>query len=117
MQYISKKQMQKIDDLMINHYHVSILQMMKNDAKALARLTKKILNNKKKVLVLLVKVVMVMELWLTTRHLYSQGYKVDVVLAEAISKSTKEVKAHVRTLKTLKIKFLNEKKFHLKDII
>lgn len=96
--------MKKVDDLMINYYGVSVLQMMENDAKALARLAKEILKEKKKVIVFAGKGGNGGGALAAARHLAASGLKVDVVLAAPLLKSSQEVNHHIKSLKKMKVK-------------
>ena len=81
IQFITDDQMKKVDQLMINKYKITLLQMMENASLQLARLSRVIFPNKKKFLVLVGKGNNGGGGLGAARRLHSWGFEVAVLLA------------------------------------
>jgi NAD(P)H-hydrate epimerase len=113
MKYISAEQMARIDERAVKHYDLSILQMMENAGRNLARFASKL--NPQKTIVLcgggnnggggLV----------SARHLKIYGFKVEVVLASTNLNSN--AKNQWQIVKKMRIPLLNEVKAGVGDVI
>jgi NAD(P)H-hydrate epimerase len=113
MQYITAEQMARIDERVVKHYDLSILQMMKNAGRNLARFTSKL--NPRKIIVMcgggnnggggLV----------SARHLNIYGLNVEVVLASTNVNSN--VKNQLHIIKKIRIPFVNEVNAEVGDVI
>jgi len=107
MKSITAKEMSSVDELMVNYYGISIVQMMENAGLSLAMLAAKVINNKKskKIVVLVGKGNNGGGSLVAARHLHNFGYKVCVVLS---NKSLKKVPLHqLKILKKMKVPIYN----------
>ena len=113
MQYITAEQMARIDERAVKHYDLSILQMMENAGRNLARFTSKL--NPRKIIVMcgggnnggggLV----------SARHLNIYGFNVEAVLASTNVNSN--VKNQLHIIKKIRIPFVNEVNAEVGDVI
>jgi len=119
MKSITSKQMASVDDLMIDYYGISILQMMENAGLSLAMLVSKITNyNKKKNIVILVgKANNGGGGLVAARHLHNFGYNVVVILSSSLKKVPLKQLSILKKMKVTIYNFNNKKNKNIKKII
>lgn len=103
---VSPQQMQEVDDLMVKKYGITILQMMEHDARALTEVGKIMFRGtltKKRVLVVAGHGGNGAGGMAAARYLHNAGAEVEVLLAGAEKKLSKEGKQHLKTLKSINI--------------
>jgi len=107
MKALTSKQMAYVDELMINHYGITLLQMMENAGLGLAMMTSKVINyNKnKKIVVLVGKGNNGGDGLVAARHLHNFGYDVCVILAN--SSLRKVPLQQLNILKKIKVPIYN----------
>ncbi len=106
--FISVNQMIQVDDLMIQKYHISLLQMMENAAYYLARLCQIIYPNRKEIIVLCGKGNNGGGGLGATRRLHNWGYKVSVLLADKAQMLKPIPKIQYDIISNLKIDIYSE---------
>jgi hydroxyethylthiazole kinase-like uncharacterized protein yjeF len=117
MKAITAKQMAKVDDLMMNHYSISLVQMMENAGLGLAMMASKVINynKKKKIVVLVGKGNNGGDGLVCARHLDNFGYKVCVVLSSSLSR--KISLQQLKILKKIKVPVYNYNNKKIEKII
>jgi len=107
MKSITSKQMAYVDELMINHYGITLLQMMENAGLGLAMMTSKVINYNKnsKIVILVGKGNNGGDGLVAARHLHNFGYDVRVILA---NRSLRQVPLQqLNILKKIKVPIYN----------
>jgi len=88
MKALTSKQMARVDELMINHYGISLVQMMENAGLGLAMMAAKVVDYSitKKIVILVGKGNNGGDGLVVARHLHNFGYDVRVILSNNISR-------------------------------
>ena len=117
MNAITAKEMSSVDELMINYYGISLVQMMENAGLSLAMLASKIIKYKKnkKIVVLVGKGNNGGGSLVAARHLHNFGYKVEVISS---NKSLKKIPLRqLKILKKMKVSIYNYNNKKIEKII
>ena len=107
MKALTSKQMAAVDDVMINHYGISVVQMMENAGLGTAMFASKIIgyNKNKKIVVLAGKGNNGGDGLVCARHLHNFGYNVCVVLSNTLSREVPL--KQLKILKKIKVPIFN----------
>ena len=110
MKALTSKQMAEVDELMINYYGISLVQMMENAGLGLAMMASKVINyNKNKKIVILVgKGNNGGDGLVAARHLHNFGYNIYVVLSNSSFKKVPLQQLNI--LKNIKVPIYNYNK-------